>query len=84
MALTLPKILAYIRAVERRKQQGSWDNDYEAKYNITQKINVDTVRVSIILALGLNLLDPVSCRGLFALFALARRHTGTLALGFML
>ena len=31
----------------------------------------------IILALGLNLLDPVSCRGLFALFALARRRAGT-------
>ena len=37
-----------------------------------------------ILALGLNLLDPVSCRGLFALFALAMPHTGTLAVGFML
>ena len=38
----------------------------------------DAVRwCHLILALGLNLLDPVSCRGLFALVALARRRAGT-------
>ena len=38
---------------------------------------VCAVTIPFVLALGLNLLDPVSCRGLFALFALARRRAGT-------
>ena len=39
--------------------------------------NTIPLRDDFILALGLNLLDPVSCSGLFALFALARRRAGT-------
>ena len=60
-------------------------NDYMPIALTSHPIKVfENVLSKFILALGLNLLDPVSCRGLFALFALARRHTGTLALGFML